>query len=71
MLKTNEKISISHLIYFPSLKAMYTTGYAYAKSIPLPSVLEKAIAARLMRLRFSGFSNIFEFLLENKASNLD
>ncbi|MEH2044234.1 hypothetical protein [Nostoc sp.] len=28
MLRTNEKISISHLIYFPSLKAMSTMGYA-------------------------------------------
>ncbi|MBE8968912.1 hypothetical protein IQ277_22605 [Nostocales cyanobacterium LEGE 12452] len=28
MLRTNEKISISHLIYFPSLKAISTMGYA-------------------------------------------
>jgi hypothetical protein len=38
---------------------------------PLSSVLEKAIAARLARLWFPSFSYIFEFLLENKASNLD
>ncbi|WP_143854153.1 hypothetical protein [Nostoc sp. 'Peltigera membranacea cyanobiont' 210A] len=39
--------------------------------IALPSLLEKAIAARLTRLNFPGFGYIFEFILENKASNLD
>ncbi|WP_375511856.1 hypothetical protein [uncultured Nostoc sp.] len=40
-------------------------------SIALPSLLEKEIAARLTIVHFPGFGYIYEFILENKASNLD
>ncbi|MHC5829711.1 MAG: hypothetical protein ACYT04_80765, partial [Nostoc sp.] len=33
--------------------------------------MEKAIAAKLTKLDFPGFRYILEFILENKASNLD